>query len=130
MNFSKNIHLFASSSIDISDGFFQDLNHLLERSNVSAEILLNKIPISKSLNLFIKNKRKNKLNLISNGDDYQCLFTAKKSKRSLINKISKKTYTKVTCVGTIKKKSNSYTIKLIDVEHKLPKKLGYMHNFF
>ncbi len=127
--FSKKIHLFANSSIDISDGFFQDLKHILTNSNLSSEILVNNIPISFNLNLYLKKIKKNKLNYISNGDDYQLLFTANKSKRNLIKKISKDTSTKVSIVGTIKNKSSFNDIKLINEKFKLPKKLGYIHNF-
>ena len=127
--FSRKIHLFANSSIDISDGFFQDLNHILSNSNLSSEIFVNNIPVSVYLNLYLKSKKINKLNFISNGDDYQILFTANKSKRNLIKKISKTTSTKVTRIGIITNKSISKHIKLINGKFKLPKKLGYIHNF-
>ena len=127
--FSKKIHLFANSSIDISDGFFQDLKHILFNSNLSSNIFVNDIPVSPYLNTYLKKSKVNKLNFISNGDDYQILFTANKSKRNLIKKISMDTSTKVSIVGIIKKKSISKTIKLINGKFRLPKKLGYIHNF-
>ena len=129
IKFSKKIHLFANSSIDISDGFFQDLKHILSNSNLSSEIFVNNIPVSVYLNLYLKRIKKNKINLISNGDDYQILFTANKNKRNLIKKISKATSTKVSIVGSIKNKSFSKGIKLISEKFRLPKKLGYIHNF-
>ena len=127
--FSKKIHLFANSSIDISDGIFQDLKHILLNSNLSSEIFVNSLPVSVHLNLYLKNSKKNKLNFISNGDDYQILFTASKKKRNLIKKISKATSTKVSIVGSIKNKSIPGSIKLINEKFRLPKKLGYIHNF-
>ena len=105
IKFSKRIHLFANSSIDISDGFFQDLQHILSNSNLSAKLFYNKIPISKYLNSYLNRTKKNKLNIISNGDDYQILFTASKKMRNLIKKISKTTSTKVSIVGIVKNKS-------------------------
>ena len=129
IKFSKKIHHFANSSIDISDGFFQDLKHILSNSNLSSEIFVNNIPISVYLNSYLKRKKKSKLNFISNGDDYQILFTANKSKRNLIKKISKATSTKVTRIGIITNKSISKHIKLINGKFELPKKLGYIHNF-
>jgi len=105
MKFSKKIHLFANSAIDISDGFFQDLQHILTRSNLSSKIFKNKIPISSFLNSYIIRTKKNKLHFISNGDDYQILFTASKKMRHLIKKISKSTSTKVEIVGIVKNKS-------------------------
>ena len=129
IKFSKKIHLFANSSIDISDGFFQDLKHILSNSNLSSEIFVNNIPVSVYLNLYLKKIKKNKINLISNGDDYQILFTANKNKRNLIKKISKSTSTKVSIVGVIRNKSIGKTIKLSNEKLALPKTLGYIHNF-
>ncbi len=127
--FSRKIHLFANSSIDISDGFFQDLKHILSNSNLSSEIFVNNIPVSVYLNLYLKREKKRKLNFISRGDDYQILFTANKSKRNLIKKISKTTSTKVTRIGIITNKFISKHIKLINGKFGLPKKHGYIHNF-
>ena len=129
IKFSKKIHLFANSSIDISDGFFQDLKHILSNSNLSSEIFVNNIPVSVYLNLYLKRIKKNKINLISNGDDYQILFTANKNKRNLIKKISKSTSTKVSIVGVIRNKSIGKTIKLSNEKLALPKTLGYIHHF-
>ena len=71
----------ANSAIDISDGFFQDLKHILTNSNLSSEIFVNNVPVSVYLNLYLKKAKKNKLDFVSNGDDYQILFTANKNKR-------------------------------------------------
>ena len=129
IKFSKRIHLFANSAIDISDGFFQDLQHILSRSNLSSKIFKNKIPISSYLNSYLIRTKKNKLNFISNGDDYQILFTASKKMRHLIKKISKSTSTKVSIVGIVKNKSISKNTKSTVEKFKFPKKLGYIHNF-
>ena len=129
IKFSKRIHLFANSAIDISDGFFQDLQHILSRSNLSSKIFKNKIPISSYLNSYLIRTKKNKLNFISNGDDYQILFTASKKMRHLIKKISKSTSTKVSMVGIVKNKSISKNTKSSEEKFKFPKKLGYIHNF-
>ena len=122
INFSKKMHLFANSSIDISDGFFQDLNHILSNSNFSCDIALNKIPISKYLLSYLKKNKKNIFKFISKGDDYQILFTANTNKRNLIKKISKNTHTKVSIVGIIKKKTVKNKLKIINYP-------GYMHSF-
>ena len=129
VKFSKLIHLFANSSIDISDGFFQDLKHILLNSKLSSNVFVNNIPISAHLNSYLKKVKKNKINFISNGDDYQIIFTARQNKRNLVKKIAKITSTKVSLVGIVKNKSVSKTIKLINPKCKLPKKLGYIYNF-
>ena len=129
IRFSKKINLFANSAIDISDGFFQDLQHILSRSNLSSKIFMNKIPISSHLNSYLIKTKKNKLNFISNGDDYQILFTASKKMRNLVKKISKSTSTKVSIVGIIKSKTIFKNRKSTEKKFKFPKKLGYIHSF-
>ena len=129
IKFSRRIHLFANSAIDISDGFFQDLKHILTKSKLSSKIFKNKIPISGYLSSYLIKKKKNKLNFISNGDDYQILFTASKKMRLLIKKISKSTSTRVSIVGIVKNRSTSKNAKSAEEKFKFPKKLGYIHNF-
>ena len=62
----------ASSAIDISDGLFQDLDHICKASKVGAVICLEKIPTFLSNSLTIDE--------INRGDDYEILFTSDKSK--------------------------------------------------
>ena len=52
--FSKKISYFASSSIDVSDGLFQDLNHLLYTNRLDYYIDVSKIPISKKRKFIIE----------------------------------------------------------------------------
>ena len=73
------------------------------QSYISSKIFYNKIPISRHLNNFLKKSKKNKLSYISNGDDYQILFTANKAKRNIIKKISQNTSTKITKIGIVKR---------------------------
>jgi thiamine-monophosphate kinase len=120
---------FASSSIDISDGLFNDLEKLINQLNISYKVKLKDIPISKNLSLLIKNKKLLKKNLISNGDDYQILFTAPKRKRLLIKNISKSSKIRITKIGKILNKSQQSS--LLDEKNKkiILKNKGYFHNF-
>ena len=120
---------FASSSIDISDGLFNDLEKLINQLNISYKVKLKDIPISKNLSLLIKNKNLLKKNLISNGDDYQILFTAPKRKRLLIKNISKSSKIRITKIGKILNKSQQSS--LLDEKNKkiILKNKGYFHNF-
>ena len=120
---------FASSSIDISDGLFNDLEKLINQLNISYKVKLKDIPISKNLSLLIKNKKLLKKNLISNGDDYQILFTAPKRKRLLIKNISKSSKIRITKIGKIINKAHQSS--LLDEKNKkiTLKNKGYFHNF-
>ena len=117
--FGKKMCLFANSAIDISDGLFQDINHLMENSKFAYDLDLNKIPISVNLAKYLKKNNKKKKSFVSNGDDYQILFTAKKNKSNLIKRIAKKTNTLITKIGVIKKQNIKKTIK----------NQGYLHKF-
>ncbi len=117
--FGKKMCLFANAAIDISDGLFQDINHLMENSKFAYDLDLNKIPISVNLAKYLKKNNKKKKSFVSNGDDYQILFTAKKNKSNLIKRIAKKTNTLITKIGVIKKQNIKKTIK----------NQGYLHKF-
>ena len=117
--FGKKMCLFANAAIDISDGLFQDINHLMENSKFAYDLDLNKIPISVNLAKYLKKNNKKKKSFVSNGDDYQILFTAKKNKSNLIKRIAKKTNTLITKIGVINKKNIKKTIK----------NQGYLHKF-
>ena len=120
---------FSNSSIDISDGLFADLEKMINNQNVNYEIHLDKIPISKQMEMLTKKHQFKKIKMISHGDDYQILFTANKNKSRIIRSISKKLNLKITKIGRIL--SSSYKSSIIDekgrvlrVNHK-----GYVHQF-
>ena len=75
------MHKFANSSIDVSDGLISDLVKLINNQNLSFEVNINKIPTSKNLQFYLKKYNKKKQDFLSNGDDYQILFTASKKKK-------------------------------------------------
>ncbi|WP_075520524.1 thiamine-phosphate kinase [Candidatus Pelagibacter communis] len=129
-NFSKYLTKFANTSIDISDGLLIDLNKMINNQNISYEIYCDKIPISNNLKIFLKKNSLEKNKFIFNGDDYQILFTAKKSDEQKIQKISRKTNTKITKIGKILSKKK-FKSKLLNGDKvlKLAKMPGYEHFF-
>ena len=129
LKLTKYLLKFANSSIDISDGLLVDLKKMLNRQNLSFQIKLDKIPTSKILNDVILEKKLKKINLISNGDDYQIIFTAHQKKGRIINRISKFTGIKISKIGKIISGANKSVI--IDKKSKQiePKNEGYIHEF-
>ncbi len=120
---------FAKSSIDISDGLFDDLNKLINNDKIGYSIDSNKIPISKKLKNYLKINNKNILKFISKGDDYQVLFTSLKNKRMYIKKLSKRIDLKITRIGSI---TNIKNKRVIFNGKKLLKPInyiGYSHKF-
>ncbi|MBU1767667.1 MAG: thiamine-phosphate kinase, partial [Candidatus Omnitrophica bacterium] len=86
-----------NSMIDISDGFTQDLFHILEESKVSASIDISKIPVSSALKDFAKDKVLDFA--LYGGEDYELLFTlSKKEAKRLPSRVNG---TILTIVGEI-----------------------------
>ena len=126
---SKKLLDFANTSIDISDGLIADLEKMINSQNFSYKLYEDKIPISKQLYSLIKTKRLNKSKLISNGDDYQVLFTANPAKSRIIQATAKILSTKITKIGKINLSSKKSHI--IDQKGKqiVLKNKGYLHQF-
>ena len=129
INFTKYLLMYANSSIDISDGLIDDLSKMLNRQNLSFHLFEKKLPISKNLQSLIRNKKLNKIILVSNGDDYQVLFTADVNKARIIQKASKRSGIKITKIGKIifgKNRSIIFDEKGKQIKAKYK---GYIHQF-
>ncbi len=129
LNLTKYLLKFANSSIDVSDGLIDDLAKMINRQSLSFHLFENKIPVSNKLSNLIKKQRLNKINLISNGDDYQVLFTADIKKARIIQKASKTTGIKITKIGKIV--SGKDRSLILDEKGKQirAKSKGYIHRF-
>ena len=119
----------ANTSIDISDGLLSDLDKMINKQKLSYKLDLKRVPISKNLKKVLHIKKLSKINYISNGDDYQVLFTASKSKRRIIKKISSIYRIKITNIGSIQSIDKNSTVindknKIITIKNK-----GYFHQF-
>ena len=126
---AKELLKFANSSIDISDGLIDDLRKMLNKQKLSYKIFEEKIPVSRNLNSYLKTNDLKKLNFISNGDDYQILFTAGVDKSRIIKSTSKKLGIKISKIGKIRLINEKPVI--IDKKGKLLliKSSGYIHQF-
>ena len=120
---------FANSSIDISDGLFDDLEKMINKQKLSYKIFEDKIPISPNLKSYLKKHKFKKSQFISNGDDYQVLFTASVNKSRIILNTSNKLGVKISKIGKIG--SIKHKSVIIDQKGKqlLIKNKGYIHQF-
>jgi thiamine-monophosphate kinase len=95
----------ASAALDISDGLLGDLQHILKQSQVSAEVFLDQLPKSETLQ-----KQSEDLQhqfTACGGDDYEICFTAPIEKRGAINEISKALNLPLTRIGSITEKGGT-----------------------
>lgn len=90
----------ARSAIDISDGVLADLEHILERSGVAAEIELAAFPASDTLRRYIDRVDACRA-LLAGGDDYELCFTAPSRARRLIERIGRRVRVALTRIGRI-----------------------------
>ena len=126
---TKELLKFANSSIDISDGLIDDLEKMINKQKLSYKICEDQIPISKNLYSYLKKTNLKKSNFISNGDDYQVLFTASANKSRIIKNISKKLGVKISRIGKIMPKNIKSSIIGQKGVHLLVKNSGYKHQF-
>jgi thiamine-monophosphate kinase len=100
---------FISAATDISDGFYGDLNKIL---NNKFGAILNKknLLISNNLrNIISTNSSKVSIeDILSWGDDYQLVFTANQKFRNQINNLGNTNNIKLTNIGTIIKDKGIY----------------------
>jgi len=92
----------ANAALDISDGLLGDLQHILKQSQVSAEVFLEQLP--KSATLQKQSESIQNQFAATGGDDYEICFTAPLDKRSVIDQISKELNLPLTRIGSITEK--------------------------
>ena len=129
IKFTNGLLKIANTSIDVSDGLFADMDKLINSQNLKYKLFLNNIPISNNLKKILIEKKIVKSKVVSNGDDYQILFTVDPKKSRIIERLAKKTNTKITKIGFI---DNSLkTSEIIDENGQkiLVKNKGYEHLF-
>ena len=100
---------FISAATDISDGFYGDLNKILN-NKVGAFLIKKDFLISDNLRkVILTNKLKISIEeIFSWGDDYQLVFTANKKFKNKIYNLGKKNNIKLTNIGTIIKSIGIY----------------------
>jgi thiamine-monophosphate kinase len=72
----------ASAAIDVSDGFAQDLGHILERSGVGARVEYARLPKHG-----IPDPALERQCVLGGGDDYELLFTAPAARRAELERL-------------------------------------------
>jgi thiamine-monophosphate kinase len=75
----------ANSAVDISDGLLADLQHVLQASEVGAELVLNDIPLRDLVKVWAD---KDRFKPLRAGDDYELCFTASPEQRVKIEQVA------------------------------------------
>jgi len=92
----------ATSAIDVSDGFAQDLGHILDASAVGALVRYDSLPRDPAL-LHEDDARFVARCVLAGGDDYELIFTARQQRRAEIEALSTDIKLMLSRVGSIQK---------------------------
>jgi len=126
VEFGKKLVLFANSATDISDGLLADLNNIVLSSKCGAIIYSENIPFTKQTKKLLILKKIDLNYLLTCGEDYQLIFTAKKSNLKKIISIAKKDSIKITKIGNIIKKKKLIILNKNNEELSF-ENLGFKH---
>ena len=117
---------FSGCALDISDGLLADLGHILERSQVGAEIYLENLPLSRHLCTQYEQTQVEKFAL-TGGEDYELCFTVSEEKREEMEKVLRSQGIKVTCIGKILPQISGLNLLKNGEEVALPAHCGFDH---
>ncbi len=115
------------SMIDLSDGLTTDLRHIIDESDVGAELLMEAIPVSADARLAAERSGRSALqHALTDGEDFELLFTlAEAEAKRLLN--AAPFPTTITRIGRI---VSGGGLQLLDADgHERPMDIaGYEHN--
>jgi thiamine-monophosphate kinase len=97
-------HITPTAMIDISDGLVQDLMHILKASKAGAILDLDMIPVSRDAKKMSSGIREKALpRALSDGEDFELLFTVPPWQKAMLDKSWKKRFPRVplTWIGKI-----------------------------
>jgi thiamine-monophosphate kinase len=115
----------ASAAIDVSDGFAQDLGHILERSSVGAIVEYALLPRS----VDVKGIRDEELQaqlVLCGGDDYELVFTAPQASRAEVEALASDLKLALSRVGSVQ--SGEPRLQVLDARGRpMPVGRGFDH---
>lgn len=117
---------FSCCALDISDGLLADLEHILERSQVGAEIYLENLPLSRHLCTQYEQTQAEKFAL-TGGEDYELCFTVSEEKREEMEQVLRSQGIKVTCIGQILPATSGLNLLKNGKKMALPTHIGFDH---
>ncbi len=91
----------ASAAIDISDGLYADLTHILKASDVGAQIEITRLPISERLLADVDREVAAQKLALTSGEEYELCFTVPEMHRGTLDTVLKHSGIKVQRIGQI-----------------------------
>lgn len=91
----------ASACIDVSDGLFADLGHILDASGVGARVREAEIPRSPAASAFLAERAELWPSFANRGDDYELCFCVPRENLEKIAALEKRLDCRLSCIGEI-----------------------------
>lgn len=114
----------ASACIDISDGLFADLSHILKASAVGARLQQAQIPLSEAAQQFLTDNPSLRSSIYNRGDDYELCFCVAAEKCGQLEAIAKEQYCSLSHIGEI---ISGDDLQLFDTQNN---RLDYDHDSY
>lgn len=115
----------AHAAIDISDGLYGDLKHILELSHVGATVWLDQLPFSSALQENLSSTDAWQLALTA-GDDYELCFTVPAQQQAALNDAFKNIDCPYQQIGIVETRSGLRLLQPNGLEYNLPNS-SYTH---
>lgn len=90
----------ATAMIDVSDGIFSDLGHILDQSRLGAQIIQNQVPLSAAALQHLKSHPHDAEIALHGGEDYELLFCAPAINNDKINQLAAELKIPLTQIGS------------------------------
>jgi len=100
----------ATAMIDVSDGIFSDLGHILEQSQLGAQIIQNQVPLSESAQLHLNSHPNDAEIALRGGEDYELLFCAPATNNDKIKQLAAELKIPLTQIGICLPASQGLTL--------------------
>ncbi len=98
----------ATAMIDVSDGLFSDLGHILTQSHCGAVLTEAHIPHSDAVKNHLQHAPQDRQLVLHGGEDYELLFTANKQHSAAIAELSNELNLPLTCIGNIDARDDGF----------------------
>ncbi len=95
------IRELAHCAIDISDGLWADIEHMLAASGVGARIELSRLPLSAGVERLLTSRPSLWRTILGGGDDYELCFCISPENRNSLEQLAQQQGFRFTCIGSI-----------------------------
>ena len=93
----------ATAAIDVSDGLIADLGHVARTSRCTAEIDVERVPLSAAARAAIAFDPRLRERALTGGDDYELMFTARPSRRKAVAALARRLGLPLTEIGRMRR---------------------------